>query len=123
MAPPLKHDFVQSDLRESPGQKILSIPSYGPKIDIGEVAAKEADFVIKRATEFFAEYAEPFHEIGERTTGAFDIAMQGAAASIRRGMSAVRDLSEEEPIRFIAMVASAAFVAGFALRLWRSSRA
>jgi hypothetical protein len=123
MSLPLKNDPIPSDPRESPRPKLVPIQSYDPEFSVEDAAEEEADFVLKRATESFAESAEPFREIGERITGAVDLAMQSAAASVRDGVNAARNLAEEEPIRFIAMVAGAAFVAGFILRMLRSSRA
>jgi len=52
-----------------------------------------------------------------------DQTFQTAAASSARGIDALRGLAKEDPLRFIATVAVAAFAIGSGLRLWRSSRA
>jgi ElaB/YqjD/DUF883 family membrane-anchored ribosome-binding protein len=120
MSLPLKK--TASDLPEDPGPKVVSMRTYDPDAGLDDSAAQEAEFVVRRASEALADAPHPLHEFGERLTRTYDLTMQQAAASTHKGVDAVSDLAKQNPIRFIAVVAAAAFAAGFMLRMWRSPR-
>jgi hypothetical protein len=119
MALPLKK--TDPILPENLGPKIVPMPVYNlDPTDLEESAAEEVDFVLRRVS----EAPKPsLHEIGERVTEAVDQTVQKVAASSVRGFDALSELAKQDPLRFIATIAAAAFVVGFGLRLWRSSRA
>lgn len=48
-------------------------------------------------------------------------ARRSVAQSANSAMNAVRRFADERPLRFVGIVAGVAFLAGVALRLWRSS--
>jgi ElaB/YqjD/DUF883 family membrane-anchored ribosome-binding protein len=121
MSLPFKNS--NSGLPENPGPKILPMPAYDPDVDLEDLAAEEVEFVLRRASDALAGGAQPLHDLGKRVTSAYDRAMQRAAASSRHGIQALRNLADQQPVRFIAVAAVAGFAVGFTLRIWRSSRA
>jgi hypothetical protein len=123
MSLPLKNRPHPVDPGESPGPKVVPIQAYDPDIDSEAFAAAEVEFVVEQATAALADTAKPFHELGERIVCAYDMAMQNLAASARHRARTLRNLAEKDPVRFMAVIAGAAFVAGFSLRIWRASRA
>lgn len=113
--PPTSHEDL--------GPKIIAMESSDPEIDLDDGAAEEVEFVLRRAAEALAHKARPLHAVGEGIACAYDEVMRNTAASVRRGVHALRNLAKEDPLRFIAVAAGAAFVAGFVLKAWKSSRA
>jgi hypothetical protein len=97
--------------------------TFDPEVDLNHIAAAEAEFVVRRASQDLPGTSSPLSEVGERITRAYDEIMQEAAGSSRTGVDVLRGLVEKDPIRFITVLAAAAFAIGFTLRIWRSSRA
>jgi hypothetical protein len=91
---------------ETLGPKIVPMPVYETEME--EVAEEDVAFVLQRAT--VTENHPIFDEV--------DQSLQKASRTIED----LRSLANQDPLRFIAMVAAAAFVIGIGLRLWRSSR-
>ena len=126
MSLPLKNDPNPAGTQDPPpredvGPKLIAMESYDPEIDVEDVAAEEVEAVLLRAAESLPK-AKPLHEVAESITSAYEEAIQNTVASARRSVNAIRDLGERDPIRFIAVVAAAACVLGFLLRVGRSSR-
>lgn len=124
MSLPLKNDPAETRdrlPREDVGPKLIAMESYDSDIDVADAAAEEVEAVLLRASESLPR-AKPFRGAAESLASAYDEAIQSALASARRGVKAIRSLGERDPLRFIAVVAVAAFVTGFVLRAGRSSR-
>ena len=136
MALPLKKDDVASPQNfgrddaasenaalDNPGPKIIPMPMVNvDAADLDDAVVEEVEFVLRRAGEA-CDKEHPIHELGERVADVFDQTLQEAASTSRRGIQKLADQSQRAPFRFIAAVAVVAFVVGFGLRLWRSSRA
>ena len=126
MSLPLKNDPNPAKTpnllpREDVGPKLIAMESYDPAIDLADAAAEEVEAVLLRASESVPR-AKPLHEVAKSITSGYEEAIQSTLASTRRGVNAIRALGERDPIRFIAVVAAAALLAGFLLRVGRSSR-
>jgi hypothetical protein len=126
MSLPLKNDPNPAETRdplprEDVGPKLIAMESYDPDIDLEDAAVEEVEAVLLRASEALPR-AKPLHEVAESITSAYDEAIQTTVASARGGLNAIRALGERDPLRFITIVAAAAFVIGLLLRVGRSSR-
>ncbi|HEX4485568.1 MAG TPA: hypothetical protein VH088_04840 [Terriglobales bacterium] len=111
MALPLKK--ITPIAPEELGPKIVPMPLYDvDPTDIEDVAEEEVAFVLQRAT--VLEDDSIIDEV--------DRTFRKAVTTSSRDLENLRNVAENEPLRFIAMVAAASFVIGFGVRLWRSSR-
>lgn len=122
MSLPLKNEPAPSGVNEWQGPKIVSMRPYDPEVEVQQSAAAETEFVLQQAAEDLMGRSHPLHEFGERIARTYDAGLQEAAGTVRVGVDVARDLKEKDPLKFIAVVASVAFAAGFILRIWRSSR-
>ena len=65
--------------------------------------------------------AERWEDLRSSAKDRFDVATRRAATQWNQTQRAVTRIQQEDPARFLAMVAGAAFVIGVGLRIWRSS--
>jgi hypothetical protein len=98
---------------EELGPKIVPMPLYdADPVEIEDVVEEEVAFVLQRATV----------TDNNSILGGVDHTLQKVATISSRGLERLRNLAEKDPLRFIATVATASFIIGFGLRLWRSPR-
>jgi hypothetical protein len=114
--------WSQADKPVAVISSLRPMPKIVPGVDLTEAAQREAEVVIRRAQEGIgSDPFSPFHVLAEQFAEAYDRGLQAAASRLYRTADAVAETIETRPERFIAAVAGAAFVAGFALRIWRSN--
>jgi hypothetical protein len=110
---------------KSPDLKIVPLQPSDQKPDsqyLADLAADEVEVVLKHAAERLSDAAEPIHEFGERLVRSYDNVAQEAARVVRSQIKRLRHFAEDDPVRFLGMVAAGAFAAGIALRLLTRSR-
>jgi ElaB/YqjD/DUF883 family membrane-anchored ribosome-binding protein len=82
--------------------------------------------VVQAASEKIEAAGEKIKETWQTGITAAEDSLQRARHEVSRrantAMNAVRRFADEQPLRFVAIVAGAAFLVGVALRVWRSSR-
>ncbi len=132
MALPLQRETELTDknpsLTEPPSKpsdlKIVPIQPYDAKTSsyMADLAAEEVEIVLKQAGETISAAAEPLHEFGERLVRSYDGLVQEAALAIKSQVKRLRRHAEDDPVRFLTIVAAGAFVVGFALRFMTRSR-
>jgi hypothetical protein len=108
---------------EELGPNILPMPLYSTEPDeLEDSADEEVAFVLQRATIAGNNSADRRHLSSERAAEVMDQTIEQVVASSTRVIEGLREASQNDPLRFLIMVAAASFVIGFGLRLWRPSR-
>jgi hypothetical protein len=87
----------------------------------GATISDWTDTARRRTSQLGDQAAERWEELRAAAQNRLDLATRRAADQWNRTQRAVSRVQQEDPARFLAIVAGTAFVIGVGLRIWRSS--
>ena len=108
---------VVLDMMDTAAQRAENLRRTG-----GETLSGWARNARHRTTRFENRAAESWRDLRSAAEDRVVVASRRAIAQWDRTQQAVTRMREEDPVRFLAVVAGTAFVIGAGLRIWRSSR-